>query len=92
MVLVILSDDDRMRRYRLRNEMASRNEANLYTVPCKMRNAASYVRYLNRKAVDNDSELLEDLHNGSNIMDLLQFFWSTGMSSMNIYFSHDCFH
>lgn len=68
-----------MRRYRLRNEMASRNEANLYTVPCKMRNAASYVRYLNRKALDNDSELLEDLRNGSNIMDLLQFYWSTGI-------------
>lgn len=73
-----LSDDDRMRRYRLRNEMASHNEANLYTVPCKMRNAASYVRYLNRKAIENDSELLEDLQNGSNIMDLFQFYWSTG--------------
>lgn len=73
-----------MRRYRLRNEMASHNEANLYTVPCKMRNAASYVRYLNRKAIENDSELLEDLQNGSNIMDLFQFYWSTGIKLITI--------
>ncbi|XP_028968565.1 uncharacterized protein LOC114828464 [Galendromus occidentalis] len=71
-----LSDDDRMKRYNLRNQMAAHNEANLYTVPCRNRNAASFVRYLNRKA--EDSVYVEDLKGGSNIMDLLQFFWSAG--------------